>query len=402
MHASSLIGQLRTHQGADDPYRLYAAMVDEHGPLVSDDRYTLVLSYAEADHVLRHPQEFPAAPQSGFANAVGVPAGHPRPAASMLRADGDAHDRMRAALSPAFAPRRIGRLSALIDRCVQEVVEPRLVAGGAVEFMAEIGYKLPITVICELLGIPRSVRQDVRALAHRRTIFLEPEPEPSQIADAADAGREVTELLTSLVRGRRVHPREDVISELLPQTGPGGALSGAELLANLSLLLVAGFETTANLLGNALALLLTHPEVHERLRTEPELAPRFVAEAARYDPAVQIVARTVTAPDVRIGEHHVPVGNMVMVMIGAAHRDAARFASPDDFAPFTRKAGGGNLAFGAGPHYCLGAGLARREAEALVRALVDPRWRVTPAEAPTRTAGRLAIRGYESMPIAIR
>lgn len=397
MEASSVIRRLRTAEGTADPYPLYAAARGA-GPVLQDASYTLVTAFADADRILRDPG-FAAAPQSGHAHAAKLRPPRPAAAVSVLRAEGTDHTRMRRALNPSFQRRRIADLRATVETCAKRLLRPALAAPGGFEFMDAIGYQLPITVICELLGVPESDRPRMRALARARTVFLEPMPEQREIDAAVAAQPEIFALFNRLVRARRLLPREDLVSDLLAFVAAEPAqLTEAELFANLSLLMIAGFETTAGLLGNALALLLAHPEVYDALAEDPALIPAFVDEVLRFDPPVQLVTRTPAGPGAQIAGRPVPPGNLVMVLIGAANRDPARYPDPDVFDPLGRTPAPG-LPFGAGPHFCLGAGLAHLEAEVLVQALAAERTRLRAAGPATRPAGRIAIRSLRTLPV---
>lgn len=419
LDASSVIRGLRTEEGVADPYSLYAA-ARTAGPVLQDSTYSLVTTYDEADQVLRDPG-FTAAPQTSYAEAAkvvrrqdpasaadadaGPGAEPPRPAAvSVLRANGEDHTRMRKALQHSFQRRRVRRLDPMVEECARDLLEPLLAGPGRFDFMDAVGYQLPIAVICGLLGVPREQQRRIRALARARTIFLEPFPSPDAIA-AADAARtELLAILDEQVRSHRAEPHDDVLNELLQTVDSHdpdvGGLTQAELFTNLSLLLIAGFETTAGLLGNAVALLLTQDGMFDALRERPELIPGFVAEVLRFDPAVQLVTRVAAGEGAAIGGVPVPPGNLVMVLLGSAGRDPLRYPDPDEFAPFTR-APSPSLAFGAGAHYCLGAGLAQLEAEVLLRQLVGSRTRLVADGAGTRPIGRVAIRSFTTLPVRV-
>jgi cytochrome P450 len=406
---------LRTEQGAADPYPLYAA-ARAAGPVLQDSTYSLVSTYDEADRVLRDPA-FTAAPQTSYAEAAKVlPRPDPaaaadagtapsRPAAvSVLRANGEDHTRMRKALQQSFQRRRIRRLDGMVEQCARDLLEALPAGPERFDFMDAVGYQLPIAVICGLLGVPHGERRRIRELARARTIFLEPFPSAPEIDAAADARTELLAILDELVRSHRAEPQSDALDELLRTVGSHdpevGQLTEAELFVNLSLLLIAGFETTAGLLGNAVALLLGRDGMYETLRARPDLIPGFVSEVLRYDPAVQLVTRVAVGRDAAIGGVPVPPGNLVMVLLGSAGRDPQRYPDPDEFAPFTR-APSPSLAFGAGAHYCLGAGLAQLEAEVLLRQLVGGSMRLAADGAGTRPSGRVAIRGFSTLPVRV-
>jgi cytochrome P450 len=271
--------------------------------------------------------------------------------------------------------------------------------GRAVDFMENFAFRLPVNVICELLGVPEEDRYRFRPLAHDLTFVLELTENFDDFGPADAAAAQLREYFTELAARRRADPRDDLVSALVQiNDAHDGRLDDAELLANLLLLLVAGFETTTNLLGNGLYLGFEHPEVLGRVRKGEISVAAYVEEVLRYDPPVQFTSRIALAGEARVGEHHVPQGEQILLLIAAAHRDPARFEEPDLFDP--ARPDNVPLSFGAGIHYCLGQGLARLEGKIAFEKLLD-RFPVLELAGRPERRDRLVLRGYETLPIAV-
>jgi len=269
---------------------------------------------------------------------------------------------------------------------------------GVVDVMTHLAYPLPIGVICTLLGVPPEDRGQFRRLAEALTAVLEVRWSEAQGRAAHEAAGELSAYFDALIAIRRQEPRDDLVTALAAAHDEGGdTLTGDELLGNLALLLVAGFETTTNLLGNGLRVLLRSPGLARRLRQDPELAPAFVEEILRYDSPVQLTERFAGA-DTIAGGLPVPSGSELVLFLGAANRDPARFADPDRFDP--DRPGNAPLSFGAGAHYCLGAPLARLEAQVALPALLRRFPQLTAAGEPARR-DRLTLRGWATQPVAL-
>jgi cytochrome P450 len=229
---------------------------------------------------------------------------------------------------------------------------------------------------------------------------LEPVISPEEMATADAASDELVDYLGELAAQRRAEPRGDLVSALVQVAdGADGRLSDQELLANLLLLLVAGFETTTNLLGNGLALAFEHPWAADGLRSGRISSAGFVEEVLRYDSPVQLTNRLPLVEGLSVaGVPLSPTGG-VLLLIGAANRDPARYDRPDLFDPTRQDSQA--LSFGGGPHYCLGAQLARLEATCALPALLSRFPRLAPAREPVRRS-RLVLRGYQSLPVTVR
>ena len=266
--------------------------------------------------------------------------------------------------------------------------------------MDRFAFQLPVTVICELLGIPAADRDRFRPLAAALTAALELAGEVDGPAD--QAARELGRYFTPLISERRRAPGDDLVSALVAaRDADDGRLTDEELLANLILLLVAGFETTTDLLGNGIAILLDRPELATALRSGRITTAGFVEEVLRFESPVQVTTRVAHADGLVAEDVPIPRGSDVMLLLGAANRDPARYPHPDRFDPV--RADIRPLSFGAGPHICIGNNLARLEAAVALPRLVDrfPRLSADPGRQPTRR-DRLVLRGYQTLPVLLR
>jgi cytochrome P450 len=427
--ASAIVGALLSPAGRADPFPLYAA-AHELGPVLEiAESWFLVCSYDGVNQVLRDPGfglPDPAGPRSGDGELSSL-------SRSILRANPPDHPRMRSLLAQVFTPRRIAALRPAIEAAVDALLDRLADAGAdgrAVDFMDHFAFQLPVTVICELLGVPPADRDRFRPLAADLTEALElsashsgPGPagrspagqHPASQGPAA-AARELARYFTALIAQRRAHPVDDLLSALVAaRDADDGRLSQEELLANLILLLVAGFETTTSLLGNGLALLFDHPETVAALRAGSLEVSEFIEEVLRYDSPVQVITRQARTGERTVDGVPVPAGSQVILLIGAANRDPARYADPARFDPARfdparldparldlGRAAVRPLSFGAGPHICIGNSLARLEAAVAFPRLLArfPAIRAASGLPPTRR-DRLVLRGYETLPVAL-
>jgi cytochrome P450 len=249
------------------------------------------------------------------------------------------------------------------------------------DIVADLAYPLPGTVICELLGVPREDEHRFHNWASALARSLDPaESMPDEeIQQATQAAQEMREYLTGLVEVRRPRPGNDLLSGLLTSDGADERMTEPELVSTMALLLIAGHETTVNLVTNGTLTLLRHPDVLHRLHADPELVVPLVEEVLRYDPPVQFRTRT-TLADIHIAGITIPQAATVVLLLASGSRDPARFPAADSFVP--DRTDNAHLGFGGGIHYCVGAPLARMEAQtalaALARRLVAPRLRADP------------------------
>jgi cytochrome P450 len=313
---------------------------------------------------------------------------------TVLNSDPPDHTRYRGILNRGFTPREIGSLEPRIREITNRLVDAMLAGGGSADLVSELTVPLPVTVIAELLGVDASRHADFKRWSDA---FVSQMERGAVGLDATIATmREFNEYFAAQIERRRSEPSDDLISKLVQAETSEGRLSPLELLAFTRLLLVAGNETTTNLVGNAVIALLKHPAELERLRADRGLVPNAVEEALRYDSPVQGLPR-VAAQEVELGGEKIPEGARVMLMIGAANRDPERWSEPDRF-DVTRDTTG-HLGFGFGIHFCLGSHLARLEARCALEAIVTRLPNLRAAGEVVRTPNPI-LRGPARLPVA--
>ncbi|AEH10200.1 MULTISPECIES: cytochrome P450 [Protofrankia] len=325
-------------------------------------------------------------------------------AGSFLAMDPPDHTRLRALVGKAFTPRMVARLAQSIDALVRKLVD----AGaeqGELDVVGGLARPVSMAVMCELIGIPQ---QDSATFGDwGRAIARGTDPDFTLTAEDIENRHAASEAFAAyfrdLIAFRRARPAEDLVSGLAAVEERGDVLTERELLGVLSLLWVAGVETTVNLIGNGVLALLRHPEQQRLLRDRPELAASAVDEMLRYDPPVHFTIRVALA-DITVSGHRFRRGDGVVVLMASAGRDESVFPDADTF-DITRYAGATparrHLGFGLGPHYCLGAPLARMEAEAEITELLrrTPELRLANDNLSCLTS--LAHRGVSALPLAL-
>jgi cytochrome P450 len=313
--------------------------------------------------------------------------------------NGPRHARIRSVIARAFTPRRVAALEPAIARLTDGLLDAMAdhgADGSPVEFMRDFAYLLPVTVICELIGIPEADRVGFRPVARDLAEVFEL-LDPDRLPAINAAAVELLAYFTGLAAKRRADPQDDLLTDLLAVSdADDGKLSDAELLHNLTLLLVAGFETTTNLLGNGLQVVLTQPGSGDGLRDGSVPAAAFVEEVLRYDSPVQLTSRV--GYESKVGGVAISDGTEVVTVIGAGNRDPRRFADPDTFNPM--RTDGGPLSFGGGAHFCIGAALARLEGTIAFPRLLKRFPGIASAGEPTRR-DRLLLRGFETLPVTV-
>jgi cytochrome P450 len=281
---------------------------------------------------------------------------------SMLFRDPPDHTRLRALVSKAFTPRVIEQMRDHIQEIVDRLLE-RAQRQGGMDVIEDLAYPLPVTVICEMLGVPVDDHASIRGWSAdiARSLDVIGLPSDPSIADRGRvARRALADYFRALVPVRRARPQPDLLSGLLAAEEQGDKLTEPEVIAMCLLLFIAGHETTVNLIGNGALALLRHPDQLARLRADPALIPNAIEELLRYDSPVQRTAR-ITTTDVEIDGRPIAKGAMVVTALGAANRDPAQFPDPDRLDVTRRDVR--HISFGYGIHFCLGAPLARVEGQ---------------------------------------
>jgi cytochrome P450 len=394
--AAQLLAALAEPEGRADPYPLYEGL-RALGPVVAaPDGALVVTGYQDCSALLRD-HRLRKAPERALA-AAGYPDWRDRPSlrllfTSILALDPPAHTRLRRLVSATFIARRVQRLRPAVEQIVAQACEQ---VAGDNDFVACFAFPLPVTVIGELLGIPAADRPMLRDLVRDWAAVLE--ILGPQVVDRADAAASaIGGYLADLAAHRRVRPAGDLISALATAQA-GDQLTQDELVTTAALLLAAGFETTTGLLANGLVALLAHPGQARRLRTEAGLAASAVEELLRYDSPVQLVPRTAPA-GLDVAGLTTSEGQRVVAVLGAANRDLEVFSEPDRL--ILDRAEQPPLSFGGGIHYCLGAPLARLEAQIAFPALLSRFPRLALTGKPVYRDG-LVLHGPASLPVSAR
>ena len=365
-----------------DPYGIYRFIREREPVHHAPDGSWVLTRYDHCAALLRDPRfstnparltEGPDPSAMGPVRQVG--------SSLMMFLDPPDHTRLRSLVSQAFTPKMVESLRPRIQSLVDELLDA-VVEKGEMDILGDLAYPLPTVVICELLGVPPEDRDKFKGWSADASRLLDGYLDKEAMDKGMVAGMYLFQYFTDLVEARRAQPRNDLLSALLAAQGPSGPSSGAlvagdklthaELLSTATLLFIAGFETTMNLVGNGTLALLRNPEQLERMRNDPALVRTGVEELLRFDGPVHVTARIATQ-DVRIGDEIVREGEQAVAILGAANRDPDQFPDPDRLD--VGRTPNRHLAFGGGPHFCLGAALARMEGqiafETMLRRLPD-------------------------------
>ena len=400
--AQPLLLELLDPRHRADPYPIYRQL-RENGPLLAPaSNLAVFTSYTDCEAVLRHPASCSDRLKSTSAQRAIAEGAEPRPLGepSFLFLDPPDHTRLRRLVSKAFSPKVVKSLEPDIAQLVDGMLDA-VAATGRFEVIADLAHPLPVAVICRLLGVPvEDEPQFSRAsdlLAQGLDPFIAFTGAPHGFEERLQAGLWLREYLRDLLDQRRAQPRDDLMSGLIAVEEAGDQLTEEEIVATCNLLLIAGHETTVNLIANAVLAMLRHPADWTALGDDAGRAPAIVEETLRYDPPVQLVGR-VAGEDMTIGDARVPKGDNMILLLAAAQRDPAVVDRPDEFDPDRPPAR--HLAFGLGPHFCLGAPLARLEAavalSAVTRRFPHARLAAEPAYKP-----HVTLRGMASLDVAL-
>jgi cytochrome P450 len=409
--SQELLLQLLDPANRAHPYRLYGRLRDR-GPFhLREGDVAVFATYRDCDEVLRHPssssdrtkstvvqRQIEAQTQALLEAGAELP---PEAPPGFLFLDPPDHTRLRKLVSKAFAPKVVNALqpdiSALVDGLLDRIAEK-----GRFEVVEDFAYPLPVAVICRLLGVPlEDESQFSRAsalLAQSLDPFVTFTGAPSDgLQERMQAGRWLREYLHGLIERRRRKPGDDLLSGLIGVEESGDQLTEDEIVSTCVLLLVAGHETTVNLIGNAILEMLRQPLQWAALGADATRAAAVIEETLRFDPPVQMVGRN-AASDMTIAGIEVAAGDVVMLLLAAAQRDPAEFDRPDTFDPDRGTLR--HLGFGRGVHYCLGAPLARLEAGVALSALTA-RYPNARLDSEPRYKTNVTLRGLSNLMVAV-
>lgn len=392
-----MLGQARSN-----PYPLYKRLREADPVHRSHAIFGWVLfRHADCNELLRDPR-FSADDRNfvGFQRqqAINVADGLADPDVEdepvMLRRDPPDHTRLRGLVNKAFTPRAIEMLRSRVEEIADELLAD-LAKRREFDLIADFAVPLPVTIIAEMLGVPTKDRALFKVWSDHLVGFLDPQASPGAAVLRRTAD-EFFAYMSNIAAERRRQPADDLMTALVQAEEQGRRLSEQELHGTLALLLAAGNETTTNLIGNGMLALLQHPEQLERLRAEPHLIDSAVEELLRWDSPVQFTMRIPTG-DLEFRGHEFKKGQAVIAVLGSANRDAAVFADPDRL-DVGRK-DNRHLSFGYGIHFCLGAQLARIEAQIAFRELLRRMPRLRMPEYKPRWRRLTFLRGLHRLPL---
>ncbi|WP_405436470.1 cytochrome P450 [Streptomyces avidinii] len=406
----AMLRQIIDYSNRADPYPLYEELRrtpvfhDEDGPYVVST-YHEIQSLLHDPRISSDPRNLTLSPSDPLGQDEGDGSALPP---VFIRLDPPDHDRLRRITNrpfgPPHSPHRVHDMRGELDGIVTGLIDG--IAGAdsleRIDLVDQFSYPFPVTVICRLLGVPHEDEPRFHGWADTLAASLDPDPDvdPGETPKAAaDAQMELGMYLAGLIEERRKNPGEDMLSQLAAGgEEPDGAMSTLEVVSTAALLLIAGHETTVNLITNGMLTLLRHPDVLQRLREEPQLSVPIVEELLRYEPPVQLLPRRSTLADIEIAGVNIPKGATVSLILASGNRDPKRFENPDRFDPDRKDIQ--HLGLGSGIHSCFGAPLARLEAQLalseLARRLENPRL----LEDPPQYRRNAVLRGPRHLPIA--
>ncbi|MBL3671225.1 cytochrome P450 [Streptomyces sp. M2CJ-2] len=400
MAVDTLLERITDYANRPDPYPLYAEL-REAGVVRQTDGSYLVGSYYDIVALFHNPR------LSSDPRNRAAPYGRPEAEGQeqllpFIRLDDPEHHRLRGLATrpfgPPHSPHRVDAMRGEITRITEELIEA-LQGRTRIDIVDDYAYPLPVTVICRLLGVPREDEPVFRewSSAIIDSVDISPGEDSSERERVGlQARAQMGCYLVDLAEQRRGRPSDDMLSAFVNDPDPTGALSREELAATAALLLVAGHETTVNLITNGVLTLLHHPDQLKRLRREPGLLPGAVEELLRYEPPVHMLTR-VPLTHVEVAGTTIPKGVPVVLVLASGSRDPKRFRDPDRFDP--ARTDNQHLGFGSGIHICYGAPLARIEAQTALGALLPLISTATLIEDPPPYRHSAVLRGPRHLPL---
>ena len=385
-----------------NPYPTYARLRAEDPVHESPLGFLVLTRYDDATTLLRHPQGSSDNTKSEAFNAL-VDAGDIDPEMAgrrpFLFMDPPDHTRLRGLVSKAFTPRSIEQLRVRAQELADELVGA-MAGKDEVDVISDLAYPLPLIIISDMLGVPRADEERFRGWSHALARSLDPDflLPPEAVAAREVAIDEFADYFHELIDDRRATPRDDMLTRLVEAEEAGDKLSENELLSTCILLLVAGHETTVNLIANGVLALARHPDQRDRLREDPALIKLAVEEVLRYDPPVQMTGR-LAMEAIELPSTTLPKDGFAITLIGGANHDPEQFPNADDF-DITRTPNA-HLAFSLGHHFCLGASLARMEGQVALNTFVQRFDHFEVATDDLTYKDNLVLRGLTALPISL-
>ena len=388
----------------EDPYPHFAEM-REHDPVhLTLLNQWLLFRYDDVSRILRDPsmsvsddkiEVFDEKRLAMFEAAAGAEFER---STSMLNADPPDHTRLRRLVSKAFTPSSIEALRPRVQQLVDAMLDP-MAERGTGDVVTELAFPLPFDVISEMLGMPDADKEQIAAWSGAVVKTLDPIISDDEIVAAIEGSRAMEAHIDQVIAWKRDHPADDLLSALIAAEEDGDRLSSIELRDQVVLLFIAGHETTVNLIGTGIYELLRHPDQLTMLRADPSLDANAVDELLRFVSPVQL-SRRVVLHDITIRDKTIPKGMFVLTGLASANRDPDKWGPTADDLDIRRDGAAQHVSFGSGIHYCLGASLARLEAQVAIGTFVRRFPNARLAGAPEGN-GRINLRGLEHLPVAV-
>ena len=400
MNTDQAAMMLFSPQGRENPYPLYNVLRETAAVVRTPFGPHLITRYEPVDKVLRSNAFRTPRGYRDANDPAGPPLFDPAGKLSLHRRNwllfqsGDAHTRLRKLIMNVFTPRAIRSMTPRIEALVDELLAP-VFERGSLEVIADLAYPLPATVICELLGIPAADRDVNREWTNKLAPTVDPMiATPALIAEAEVAMTQWDRYIRELLAEKRKKPGDALLDAMLAAEVDGARLTEDEIASNAVFLFLAGHETTTNLIGNGLLALLRNPGELAKLRGQPALIDNAIEELLRFDTPVQFAPRVPIEPT-EIEGVVLPPEMPVTIMLGAANRDPRRYDKPDELD--ISRADPKPLSFGGGPHFCVGAALARAEGKAAIGKLVAGTKELALATAKPEYRAILTLRGLTEL-----
>ena len=390
----------------ENPYAQYEGLRD-HDPVHHSQFGTWMLARWEDVHtLLRRPgtsveDRNIVGPAADRRQAIAelVEGREARRSTSMLNVDPPDHTRLRKLVSKAFTPRAVEQIRARAGEVADQLLDDLADRDGPVDLVAGLAFPLPFAVISEMLGMPEGDRDQLRAWSHTVSQILDPVLAAQHAEAIFEASDRMYEVISSAIAWKRTRHDHDLLSALIAAEEGGDVLSDQELVENVSLLFIAGHETTVNLIGNGVAALLAHRDQFDALVADPGLDANAIEELLRFDSPVQFSRRIALEP-IEIGGHAVAPGQFVTTLLGSANRDPRKFGPTADQLDLRRPDAREHVSFGSGVHHCLGAALARLEGQEAIGRLVRRFPAMQQAAAPVHN-GRIILRGLDELSVSL-